>query len=73
LRYHCSPYHTNSALHPVTKQLERAAGFRPDDSERLAKVAGLEAVHAETGQSFVEIRAERACATVEASDEKVAR
>ena len=45
LRYHCSPYHTNSALRPVIEQLERAAGFRPDDSaavklDRLEKVLG---------------------------------
>ena len=28
LRYFCSPYHVNSALYPVIKQLERAAGLR---------------------------------------------
>ena len=32
LRYFCSPYHVNSALHPVIKQLKRAAGLRRDDS-----------------------------------------
>ncbi len=31
LRYQCSPYHTNSALHPVIEQLERAARFEVDD------------------------------------------
>src|SRR5262245_51286621 len=31
LRYYCSPYHVNSALHPVIEQLERAAGFEPED------------------------------------------
>jgi predicted ATPase len=31
LRYYCSPYHTNSALHPVIEQLERAAAFEADD------------------------------------------
>ncbi len=31
LRYQCSPYDTNSALHPFTVQLERAAGFTADD------------------------------------------
>src|SRR5438132_3146745 len=31
VRYQCSPYHTNSALHPFIAQLERAAGFKPDD------------------------------------------
>src|SRR5215467_10526264 len=32
LRYQCSPYHTNSALHPFIAQLERAAGFKADDT-----------------------------------------
>ena len=31
LRYFCSPYHVNSALHPIIKQLERAAGVNRDD------------------------------------------
>lgn len=31
LRYFCSPYHVNSALHPIIKQLERAAGVHRDD------------------------------------------
>jgi class 3 adenylate cyclase/tetratricopeptide (TPR) repeat protein len=40
LRYFCSPYHSNSALHPVIKQLERAAGLGREDSEeaRLGKL-----------------------------------
>ncbi len=43
LRYQCSPYHTNSALHPVIEQLERAAGFARDDApeERLDKFEAL--------------------------------
>ena len=32
LRYFCSPYHVNSALYPVIKQLERAAGLGRSDS-----------------------------------------
>ncbi len=28
----CSPYHTNSALHPVIRQFERSAGFALEDS-----------------------------------------
>ncbi len=28
----CSPYHVNSALHPVIRQLERVAGFTSEDS-----------------------------------------
>src|SRR5260370_10852099 len=47
LRYQCSPYHTNSALYPFIAQLERAAGFKPDDtSER--KLHKLEAILAMT-------------------------
>ncbi len=43
LRYFCSPHHQDSALYPSITQLERAAGFRRDDTDeqRLAK---LEAV-----------------------------
>jgi class 3 adenylate cyclase len=32
LQYFCSPFHVNSALYPVIKQLERAMGLRHDDS-----------------------------------------
>ncbi len=43
LRYQCSPYHTNSALHPFIAQLERAAGFKADDTseQRLDKLAAV--------------------------------
>jgi class 3 adenylate cyclase/tetratricopeptide (TPR) repeat protein/ABC-type transport system involved in cytochrome c biogenesis ATPase subunit len=43
LRYQCSPYHTNSALHPFIAQLERAAGLKADDASehRLAKLEAL--------------------------------
>jgi class 3 adenylate cyclase/tetratricopeptide (TPR) repeat protein len=43
LRQLCSPHHQDTALYPSIAQLERAAGFRRDDTEeqRLAK---LEAV-----------------------------
>jgi tetratricopeptide (TPR) repeat protein len=46
LRYFCSPHHQDSALYPSIAQLERAAGFRRDDSDeqRLDK---LEAVLAQ--------------------------
>jgi class 3 adenylate cyclase len=52
LRYQCSPYHTNSALRPFIAQLERAAGFKADDTseQRLDK---LEAVLA-MGTSRIE-------------------
>src|SRR5207247_1684972 len=46
LRYQCSPYHTNSALRPFIAQLERAAGFKADDTSelRLHKLEALLAV-----------------------------
>jgi class 3 adenylate cyclase/tetratricopeptide (TPR) repeat protein len=47
LRFQCSPYHTNSALHPFIAQLERAAGFKADDTseQRLDKLEAVLAVH----------------------------
>jgi class 3 adenylate cyclase len=40
LRYFCSPLQKDSELYPIAMQLERAAGFRRDDSaeERLTKL-----------------------------------
>jgi predicted ATPase len=40
LRYFCSPHHQDSALYPSIAQLERAAGFRREDTaeQRLAKL-----------------------------------
>ena len=32
LRYFCSPQHTDSALYPIIRQMERAAGFTHDDT-----------------------------------------
>jgi class 3 adenylate cyclase/predicted ATPase len=45
----CSAYHTNSALHPIVAQLERAAGFASHDepADRLAKLEALLAQGAE--------------------------
>jgi hypothetical protein len=34
LRNFCSPQHTDSALYPTIGQMERAAGFRHDDTAR---------------------------------------
>jgi len=46
MRYFCSPHHRHSSLHPIITQLERAAGFRREDTgeQRLDK---LEAVLAQ--------------------------
>jgi class 3 adenylate cyclase/predicted ATPase len=48
LRYQCSPYDTNSALRPFIVQLERAAGFKADDTseQRLDKLEAILAVDA---------------------------
>src|SRR5439155_22464445 len=43
LRYQCSPYHANSALRPFIAQLERAAGFKADDTPEQ-RIDKLEAV-----------------------------
>jgi class 3 adenylate cyclase/predicted ATPase len=46
LRYYCSPYHVSSAFSPVIAQLERAAGFRPEDTAEV-KLDKVEALLAE--------------------------
>jgi class 3 adenylate cyclase/tetratricopeptide (TPR) repeat protein len=53
LRYQCSPYHTNSALHPFIAQLERAAGFTADDTpeQRLDKLEAILAIDASRVQA----------------------
>src|SRR6516165_4153111 len=53
LRYQCSPYHTNSALRPIMTQLERAAGFKADDTseQRLDKLEALLAMGASQVQT----------------------
>src|SRR3954454_24787339 len=43
IRYQCSPYHTNSALHPFVAQLERAAGIGSQDASEQ-KLDKLEAM-----------------------------
>jgi AAA ATPase domain/Adenylate and Guanylate cyclase catalytic domain len=43
LRYFCSPQHTDSALHPIISQMERAAGFVHNDTGQ-AKLDKLDAV-----------------------------
>ena len=46
LRYFCSPQHTDSALYPIIGQMERAAGFKHDDTA-LTKFDKLDAVLAQ--------------------------
>jgi class 3 adenylate cyclase/predicted ATPase len=49
LSHYCSPYHTNSALHPVIGLLERAAGLEREDQPtvRRAKLEALLALGTE--------------------------
>jgi predicted ATPase len=49
ISHFCSAYHTNSMLHPIVAQLERAAGFVSHDepADRLAKLEALLALGAE--------------------------
>jgi class 3 adenylate cyclase/tetratricopeptide (TPR) repeat protein len=47
LSYACSPHHANSALFPFVTQLERAAGFAPDDAPE-ARLDKLESLFQET-------------------------
>src|SRR6185436_8408906 len=46
-RYSCSPHHTDSALHPILRQLEAAAGVATAD-EAPARLAKLNALLART-------------------------
>lgn len=54
VRYNCSPYHVNSALYPVIDQLERAAGFRPEDTAET-KLDSVEALLARTSQNAADV------------------
>src|SRR5262249_16650800 len=51
LRYFCSPQHTDSALHPIIGQMERAAGLARDDTLQ-AKLDKLDALLAQTSTSI---------------------
>jgi class 3 adenylate cyclase/predicted ATPase len=51
LRYFCSPQHTDSALHPIIGQMERAAGMTHDDKPQ-AKLDKLDALLARTSTSI---------------------
>ncbi len=54
LRYQCSPYHTNSALHPVITQLEHAAGFDTED-ENEVKLTKLDSLLSQSMQVIDDI------------------
>jgi class 3 adenylate cyclase len=53
LRFFCSPYHGDTALHPVVNQLEHAAGFERDDNaeRRLGKLEAILAPSKDTKQA----------------------
>jgi class 3 adenylate cyclase/tetratricopeptide (TPR) repeat protein len=48
MRMQCSPFHTTSTLYPVTRHLEYAAGFLPDDGPD-ARVDKLDALLRQAG------------------------
>ena len=50
LRYFCSPQHTDSAFHPIIRQMERAAGMAHDDTAQ-AKLDKLDALLVRTATS----------------------
>jgi predicted ATPase len=50
LRYFCSPQYTDSALHPIIGQMERAAGFAHDDTPQ-ARLNKLDEVLAQSSTS----------------------
>jgi class 3 adenylate cyclase/predicted ATPase len=54
LRYFCSPQHTDSALHPIIGQMERAAGLGYEDKPQ-ARLDKLDAVLAQTSTSPEEV------------------
>jgi class 3 adenylate cyclase len=50
LRYQCSPHHRDSALYPFISRLERAAGFKSDDSsgrllDKLEALLAMDTLH----------------------------
>ena len=49
LRYFCSPFHRNTAFHPILDQIERAAGLGRDDPTGV-KLDKLEALFALSGR-----------------------
>jgi class 3 adenylate cyclase len=51
LRYFCSPQHTDSALYPIIRQMERAAGFAHADTGQL-KLDKLDAALAPSSTSI---------------------
>ncbi len=54
LRYQCSPYHRNTALYPVIRQLEHAAGFASSDNDN-ARLDKLETLIAPSEPVFSEV------------------
>jgi hypothetical protein len=53
LRYFCSPYHSDSPLHPFINQLKRAACFEPNDPPRI-KLDNLETLFAPSTKKLAE-------------------
>ncbi len=54
LRYFCSPYHQDTALHPIIARLEQEAGFSRGDTSKN-RLAKLEAMLAPTGPPLEDV------------------
>ena len=54
LRYFCSPQHTDSALYPITSQMERAAGLAHGGTAQV-KLDKLDALLAQTSTSIQDV------------------
>jgi len=50
VRYLCSPHHSGSALYPVIRRMERAAGFEPGDDQQ-ARLDKLDTLLTQTSAS----------------------
>ncbi|MEM9010193.1 MAG: AAA family ATPase [Pseudomonadota bacterium] len=49
-RYQCAPFFSNSLLYPVLRQIEREAGFAPDDDGHTRRQKALRLFDVEEGQ-----------------------
>ncbi len=67
VRYFCSPYHQDSALHPTIAQLERSAGFAREDTPEI-KLAKLETLLARTQASNEDVALFAELLSIQATD-----
>ena len=70
VQYQCSPFFSNSPLHPFIEQIERDAGFQSEDTpeERLVKLETLLAQATDDGVAFAPLLATMLSIPTEARD-----